>query len=217
MLNIHMYKKIKYLRIGIDIDSIILTIEDWIFRLVKRGLKVNTKELKKFGYFIERSPLITSLPNGERFIKQLYESNFIYENAKPIPGALETLTKWKKYGHKIWFITARPKDKLKPVTNLWFDNHNLSWAKRKIIFMESFSVDRSLFKKTVAEKHKLQVLIDDHAETLKNVNAPSIIKKIGLKYSWNENEDIGNNSILVDNWKEIDQIVEKLTKKRPNT
>jgi len=195
----------KILRIGVDIDGTILEIDTWIYRTIKRGLKVDLRKIP-LAYHIENLPEITVIPNGRHFVEKIFEETYIYEKARPIASAIETIQKWKNKGHQLWFITARPKT-LREITSDWFNQHGLSWAIEQIIYMDDFSIDRALYKNEVAKRLGLEVLIDDHAETLKTADAITLRIKIGLKYPWNQNEDIGQNSILVASWEEIDRIV----------
>jgi hypothetical protein len=198
----------KLLKIGVDIDGTILKIDTWIFRIIKRYLGVDLRKVP-VSYHLEKLPEIVAIPNGPAFVRKMFECTFIYEKAIPIAGALETLEKWKTFGHQIWFVTARPKN-LKEVTEKWFADHNLAWATENIIFMDDFSVDRAKYKNEIAGRLGFDVLIDDHPETLRIASSSTLIAKIGLRCPANQNEDVGENSVLVESWKEIDKIVGKI-------
>lgn len=197
------------LRIGVDIDSTIFNINPWLRKIIKKGLHFDIFQVQKFTYNLERWPEILARPNGEKFIKLLFAHPYIYENAKPLPGAIETLNLWRSQGHEMWFPTARPQHLLKKTTLNSFSLHGLGWATDRIIFADSFASNRSDFKKRVVQEFGLQVLIDDHAETLKNVCSVSLESKIGLRWPWNKDEDVGD-ALLVDNWEQIAEIVSKI-------
>lgn len=201
------------LRIGVDLDANIDEIDTWVYRLVKRGLGVDIKKkLKDEGstnFWLHQWEEIRRIPHGPNFVKELFKRPFIYEYARPIPGAIETLNKWKEQGHEIWFITARTKDELYQVTLEWLEKNNLGWAKNRLLMPPSSEKDRVKFKKNEAQRFGLHFFIEDHAETVKTVTPSSLIRNLVLKYSWNIAEDIGLQSAYVENWQEIDRIIQE--------
>lgn len=152
------------LRIGVDLDANVDDIDTWTCRLVKRGLGVDIKsvlEQRPVNFWLDEWPEIKAIPHGPAFVNQLFSRTFIYENAIPIKGAIETINSWRKQEHEIWFITARSKDSLGQVTLDWLEKHELGWAKDKILFSEGERVD---FKAQQAEMLDLHVFIEDHAK-----------------------------------------------------
>lgn len=201
------------LRIGVDLDANVGEIDTWVCRLVKRRLGIDIKQkLESEGstnFWLHQWKEIQNHPHGPNFVKELFRRPFIYEHARPIPGAIETLNKWKEQGHQIWFITARTEDELYQVTSEWLKKNDLDWAESRLLMPHSLEKDRVRFKKREAQRLDLHFFIEDHAETVKTVNPPSLIRNLVLKYSWNIGEDIGSQSFYVKNWQEIDRIIQE--------
>lgn len=196
------------LRIGVDLDANVNNLDIWVCRLVKRGLGVDVKsilEQRPVSFWLDDWPEIRALPNGPAFIKELFSKSFIYNNAIPIEGAVEKLNHWRKQGHQIWFITARSEKTHGRETLDWFEKHGLAWGQDKILFSDG---DRVEFKSRQSQNLDLHLLIEDHAPTVRNTDSASMMVKIVLKYPWNMAEEIGSQAIYVDNWQEIDKIVQ---------
>lgn len=197
------------LRIGIDIDGNVDEIDTWTARLIKRGLgiKINLRE-GVINFWLDQLPEIQEIPGGPAFVNKIFEKPFIYETARPIPGAIETLNRWHKEGHQIWFITARPKKTLGQITSDWLEQNSLGWAKDQVLFRQSWDEDRTQFKADKAKRLNLHVLIEDYADTVRMSCSPSMMVKLVLRYPWNIAEEIGPQTVRVDSWQEIDEIVQ---------
>ncbi|MBU3957382.1 hypothetical protein KKI19_03880 [Patescibacteria group bacterium] len=204
------------LRIGVDLDANVDEIDTWVCRLVKRGLGVDIKKkLEDEGstnFWLHQWEEIRNIPHGPDFVKEIFKRTFVYECARPIPNAIETLNKWKEQEHQIWFITARTKDALYQVTLEWLEKNNLGWAKNRLLMPQSLEKDRVRFKNSEAQRLDLHFFIEDHAETVKAVTPSSLIRNLVLEYSWNVTEDIGSQSAYVENWQEIDRIVQEASR-----
>ena len=206
-------KSPKNLRIGVDLDACIVDLVYWASRLIKRGLKVDLKKILKKGpvdFWLHHWPEVKKI-KGENFILAMFEKPFIYQYAKPIPGAVKVLNKWKRQGHQIWLITARPKKTVGKITLQWLGKNNLDWAKKRILFTGYSYKDRANFKSEASRKLNLHVFIEDHAEAVRAIDSPSMIVKLVLKYPWNMAEDIGKKAKFVKDWQEIDKIIQKLS------
>ena len=197
------------LRIGVDLDGNVDEIDTWTCRLIKRGLGVKV-DLRKgvINFWLDKLPEIQQIPGGPAFVNQIFEKSFIYETAKPIPGAVETLNKWKDQNHQIWFITARPKESLDQITFDWLDRNGLKWAKDKVFFREFWGEDRTQFKADKAAMLNLHVLIEDYADTVRMCHSSLMMVKLVLKYPWNVTEVIGPQAVRVNNWQEMDKIIQ---------
>lgn len=62
---------------------------------------------------------------------------------------------------------------------------------------------------TLAEKLAFNIIIDDHALTIKSINNSTLMAKILLEQPWNKEENIGLKSIRAADWEEILQIIEQ--------
>lgn len=204
------------LRIGVDLDANVDEIDTWVCRLVKRGLGVDIKKkLEDEGstnFWLDQWEEVRNIPRGPDFVKEIFRRTFIYECARPIPNAIETLNKWKEQGHEIWFITARTKDDFYQVTLEWLEENNLGWAKNRLLMPTSSEKNRVVFKNREVQGLDLHFFIEDHAETVRMTSSDSMMAKLVLKYSWNIDEDIGNQARFVDNWQEIDKIVQNASR-----
>jgi len=206
-------KKRKILRIGVDLDACVVDLDLWVSRLIKRRLKVDLKEVMKKGpvsFWLQEWPEIQK-KSGENFVKEIFQNPFIYKNAKPIPEAVRVLKKWKKQGHQIWVITARPKVAIGEITFEWLKDNDLGWIKEKVLFSGFSPTGRASFKSRVAKKLDLHVFIEDHAETVRAIDSSSMIVKLVLKYPWNMAEEIGDKGKFVEDWQEIDKIVQSVS------
>jgi len=201
------------LRIGVDLDANVDEIDTWVCRLVKRGLGVDIKKkIEDEGstnFWLDQWEEVRSISHGPNFVRELFKRPFIYEYARPIPGAIKTLNKWREQGHQIWFITARTKGDLYQVTLEWLEKNNLGWAKSKLSMPQSLGEDRVNFKNSEAQRLDLHFFIEDHAETVRTVTPSSLVRNLVLEYPWNVAEDIGSQSAYVKNWQEIDRIVQE--------
>lgn len=205
----------RILKIGVDMDANVDEIDTWVCRLVKRGLGIDIREKLKKGptnFWLDQWPEIKAHPRGPAFVRELFRRTFIYETARPVPGAVETLNKWRKQGHEIWFITARTKEVLGQVTLEWLEKNNLGWAKERLLMRQTSAEDRIEFKARQTQRLDLHFFIEDHAETVRMISSDSMINKLVLKYSWNIAEDIGDKSKFVKNWQEIDGIVQNASR-----
>jgi len=199
------------LRIGVDLDANVDDLYLWFRRLLKRRFRLDIKFEELVAFNVEELERIKAVKSGPTFARTVFATPFIYECAKPLPGAVETLNKWHKQSHEIWFVTARPKY-LRPVTLAWLEKNNLGWAKNKVIFRDLWGDDRAKFKCSVARKLDLHVFIEDEARVIKAIKSPSLMAKLVLRYPWNINEDIGQ-ATFVKNWRQIDQIVQNMSHK----
>ncbi len=204
------------LRIGVDLDANVVDLMDPAHQLIKETLGVDVEQRLKEGpadFFLEQWPEIQSIPGGPEFVMRIYEEPFVYEEAKPIPGSVEVLNKWKQEDHEIWFISARPKKTLEQVTITWLDKYNLGWGKEKLLLFSS-EKSRIEFKENEAKRLKLHVFIEDHGPTVKVVDSSSMMVKLVLAYSWNVNENIGFESAFIYNqdWQEMDRVIQGMSR-----
>ena len=196
------------LRVGVDLDANVVEIGTLVYRLIKRRFGIDIRSKLEEGptdFWLDRWPEIQSIPHGPAFIEEIFGKPFIYENARPIPGAVETLNKWRSQGHQIWFMTARPEGTLGQTTLDWLEENNLPWARNRVLFSDG---DRANSKARQADELDLNIFIDDHAPTVKMVGSSLMMAKLVLRYSWNISGDIGNQAIFVSSWREMDKVVQ---------
>lgn len=206
-------RKTKILRIGVDLDACVVDLDLWVSRLIKRRLKVDIKEIMKKGpvnFYIQEWPEIQK-KSGENFVKEIFQRPFVYKNAKPISEAVRVLNRWRKQGHQIWVITARPKEVAGEVTLEWLKNNGLGWTKSRVLFSGYSPSERAHFKSKIAKELNLHIFIEDHAEAVRKIDSDSMILKLVLKYPWNMAEEIGDKGKFVENWQEIDKVVQSVS------
>lgn len=197
------------LRIGVDLDENVVDLVATIRPLILKKLSVDVGLASDF-YFQEWEP-IKNIPGGSEFVEKIFQREQIYEEANPVIGAPEVLNKWKAYGHQIWFITARA-EKLRQVTMEWLGKNQLDWAKKYLLFRNSFEEDRVSFKACEVSRLNLHIFIEDQAEAVRNVSSPSMMVKLVLRYPWNIKEEIGCKAEFVETWNQIDRIVQEATR-----
>lgn len=172
----------RILRIGVDLDDTVTDYGFLYFRAIAIGIGVNIPALyPSFSNRVEELPKIAEVKNSKQFLENLVKREFFYRRAKPIAGAVETLNRWHKEGHLIWFITARDLA-LARVTFWWQANYGLGWAVERTFLKENPKMSGAEYKNEVCRDLKLDVFIDDMPRYLNAVNAPL---KLGLKKPWN--------------------------------
>jgi len=207
-------KSSKKLRIGVDLDLCVVNLYSGFVRLFKDELKLDFGKILNKGpvsFWLHEWPEIKKSPRALLIIEEVFKKPFIYQEAVPVSGAVKVLNKWKRQGHHIWLITARPKKTVGKITLQWLEKNNLDWAKKRILFTGYSYKDRANFKSEASQKLNLHVFIEDHAEAVRMIDSPSMFVKLVLKYPWNMAEDIGKKAKFVKDWQEIDKITQKLT------
>lgn len=207
-------KTSKVLRIGVDLDGCVDDLFDYASRLIKKKLGVDFNTVIEKGpvnFYLDEWPEIKRIPGGEVFVREIFKKPDVYKHARPVPWAIRTLNKWNQQDHQIWLITARPKEIVKEITLKWLRDHNLGWAKKRILFTGYSYKERANFKSKVAQELDLHVFIEDHAEAVRAVDSASMLVKLVLKYPWNMAEDIGKKAKFVKDWQEIDKIIQELS------
>lgn len=204
----------KTFRIGIDIDGIVAFANDpfWERFAARFGFDGRGTDSEQY-YFIQDWPEIKTIPGGLEYAFELLASPEIYAEAKPVPGAIEQINLLRQLGHEIWFVTARS-ESLRVVTASWFESNNLGWAQNRIISLASFDptgTERTNFKVKVAQELGLQLFIDDHAETIRQLDIPEMVRTFIIKYKWNKGKEIGGKAVPCDNWQKIFEEIQELS------
>lgn len=199
------------LRIGVDLDGIVINPYKIICQKLKEKLGVEIDPFKGIrSYYLTKWPEIAELPDGPKIVLDLFTDPEIYLLAEPVTNAIPVLNALRNQGHQILFITARNHN-FRGLTEFWFEQHGLAWAKAQTLFQNTEKDDRANWKAQIAETHNLHILIDDHAPTMKSVTTKSMFVKILISYPWNKEEDVGAPSIFVNGWEEIFLVVQNLS------
>jgi len=119
-------------------------------------------------------------------------------NAEPHDDAREVLQKLKRAGHKIYFITSRPKQN-QPLTFRWLRQNDIPFDSLEVI---GHSKQKGVF----GLKYKLDMFVDDlekHLESMwlykKNWRKGLIL----LTKPWNSDSVDGSRFLRIDNWQDI--------------
>lgn len=201
------------LRIGVDLDGVVVNLWDSTCKMTKQNLGYDPR-IKKgpTDYHLGQWPEIQAIPDGPEFVRSLWGNPEIYKDAKPIPGAIRTLNKWRKQGHQVWIPTARYSPAVREATIQWLEGHDLDWLVPQVIFRPSGEIKRSDFKPQVAKYLKLHVFIEDHAPTLVQMATNSLMVKILESYSWNWLENAGLQVVRLTNWRQINEIIQEASR-----
>lgn len=201
------------LKIGIDLDGVVVDIHPYILAWLKQELDVSLVKEEISTWQITDHPKIVAVPNGPEKLADFFtQDTKIYQNAPSLPGAVETINHWQEAGHEINFITARPSDSLTQVTHDWLIAHDLEWAvdEDRIHLLPTGEISDD-FKKNLITELELQVYIDDRSETMLVLqDVASLLLKIIPSQPWNKEKDTSG-SIPASDWEQIARLVSSLT------
>ena len=143
--------------------------------------------------------------HDEKFNERIREDMFVRANdatfqfgAEPIEGAREVLQQLKHGGHKIYFITSRPKQN-QPLTFKWLRQNDIPFDSLDVI---GHDLQKGLF----GRKHHLDMFVDDvhkHLESMYQYKKRWRKGLLLLDKPWNRDYIDGSRFIRVKNWKEI--------------
>jgi len=191
------------MRIGVDLDGIVVDFPGSLRKeLIKTiGYDFYSKPAP-VSFYINEWPEIKAIPGGSEEVVRISQDQSAYKKAKPIHDAIKSLNTLRELGHELWFITARPKN-LTQTTIDWFEQYDLAWAIPNLIVCDALFSDRAKAKSIACNAHEIEILIDDQAETIKNIVCPSLKLKLLIAYPWNVGEQIGPKAYFCKDWQEI--------------
>jgi uncharacterized HAD superfamily protein len=196
-------KKNKHiLTIGIDIDNTVCDSYSAYLPVYNKELDMDIKywEIEDF-YNLGLKYNVAVSEVQAVFWKQFQNDNFQL-SLKPYKQAQGVIGRWIKQGYKLHYITGRPHTSEK-VTRHWLVKNGF-WSRNatlNLIHLSRFGEDIS-FKKDIAEKLGLDVIIEDHRGVVNNIRIPAIL----LDRPWNRGF-IAPNVMRVKTWMEIEKIV----------
>lgn len=201
----------KKLKIGVDLDGTVVDFNESLRKELIKKIKFDTNSKPApVPYYINQWPEIKAIPNGPEEVIRLSSIPLAYQKAKPIKDAIKSLNIIRGLGHELWFITARPKS-LTQTTIDWFKKYGLAWAVPNLIVCDALFSDRAKAKSLACRKAGTEILIDDHAEIIRNIVCPTIKLKLLLSYPWNIGEEVGPNAYFCKDWQEIIDKIKMLT------
>lgn len=186
---------------GFDLDEVVvdLTKEIEEYLLVAYGIKwpVDCFVKYDFEYCNFSDDADENLQIRNELISLVNNSEFQF-TAKPIDGAREALQAMKKAGHKLYFITCRPKQN-QPLTFRWL-------RQTGIPFDGLFVVGNANNKGNYAKTLKLDMYVDDlekHLESMWDVKHRWRKGLLLFNKPWNAGPIDSSRFKRVNNWKEI--------------
>ena len=193
------------LNLGFDLDEVVVDITG----VIEKHMKSTYDIYWPAEYFKEYGLIDGTYHKDEKLNKTIQADLWMIANspefqfkASPFIGAKKVLSSLKKVGHKIFFITSRPKAN-EYFTFEWLKHHDIS-------FDELHLVGHSEEKGTYGHKLNLDMFVDDLEKHLISMSTHKKIWKKGLLLfdrPWNANNTRFNR---VKGWKEIINHVESI-------
>jgi len=186
---------------GFDLDEVVvdLTKEIEEYLLVTYGIKWPVDCFVKYDFvdceFSENEN--DNLQIRNELISLVNNPEFQF-TAKPVIGAREALQAMKKAGHKIYFITCRPKQN-QPLTFRWLRQNGIPFDG---LYVLGNSADKGRYAKLL----KLDMYVDDlerHLESMWIVKNRWRKGLLLLDKPWNGAYIDGSKFTRVKNWQEI--------------
>jgi len=196
------------MRIGIDIDDVISSFSNAMLKEYLKHDKTlrNTGIINENANYIRKEMFDWNKEEEERFYKENIERIAI--NLKPIRNAKIYIDKLKQDGNEIYIITGRDNGEYtnpKEMTEKWLEKYHIYYD--KLIFTNAYNKNE---KAEECIKNKIDIMIDDNVETLKN------IKQVGVKVLLMNKRFNTNETELerVSSWKEIYSKISNLYPKK---
>ena len=192
--------------IGIDIDNTLTEVQDKLNEAAFKYAKELGKEIQdlddtledgknKWDIFIKKFKF--TYEELKYFLKDIQEE--ITNNAKPRSGAVETIKRLRRDGHKIYIVTARDSefhDDPYELSKNWLDGNNIEYDKLIVNARE---------KAPICKAENIDLFIDDQLFNCMQI-AKEGIKTIRIS---NEEKEL-DNVVNVKNWKEIYKYIKEL-------
>lgn len=189
------------MRLGFDIDEVVVDLTNKMVAYVKDTYNIDiSKEIFR-DYCLDNCK-ITDDDTFDKDIKKemlrlFNDPDFQYE-AKPIPGAQECLRKLKRAGHKLYYITKRPKQN-QPATFRWFRENGIP-------FDNLYLLGKDTEKGPLGVKLRLDMFVDDlesHLNSLWSYKKNWAKGLLLMDRPWNSSSIDGSKFIRVHTWDDI--------------
>ena len=182
------------MKIGVDIDGVIADFVTMFRKLVKKRYGVSLSESDIYAH-----DLFLVLGVQEQEAKKLIRETLLTK-LKLVPNAKKSLAHLSKY-HKIFIITARPKDLLEQTTR-WLKSNGISY--------------HGIVQQDEGEKHesnlKLDVVIEDNlTEAIKWIGKAK--KVLLFDHPWNKSLNVRNLITRVRDWEDIVRFIDNRSQK----
>lgn len=189
------------MRLGFDLDEVVVDLNKSLNEYIENNYGIPCIPEMYINYDIKKVVFDENEDLNSRIKKDitqlLYDPDFQY-NSEPVVGARETLQKLKRVGHKLFFISSRPKPN-QSITFKWLRANDIPFDDLKVIGHDKV-------KGYYGMKLRLDMFVDDlevHLESMWRFKRRW--KKGLLLYSrpWNSDSIDASRFSRVDNWKEI--------------
>ncbi|AVX20598.1 MULTISPECIES: hypothetical protein [Carboxydocella] len=186
------------MNIGIDIDGVLAdSVTQWL-NVMNKYFGQNKKYEELYTYRFEKVYNVT-WEEMDRFFRTNQE--ILLSNLSPIPNSVSAVKKLKIWGHKIYLVTARPRQ-YQHLTTKWLKEHQVEYDQ---LIMTDFQC-----KADYCQELQLKVFIDDSLDNAMAI-ASRGIKVFLYNAPYNQGHFPDNLQILRKNsWSEILTEVKKM-------
>ena len=191
----------KIMRFGFDLDEVVVDLTPEFESYLAANYGIDWPAECFINFEFEKCGFVNDEELNNKIVKDMVEiandADFQF-NADPVEGAREVLQKFKRIGHKLYFISSRPK-RNQPKTFKWLRQNDIPFDKLII-------VGRNDPKGPYGLKFKLDMYVDDLEKHLESM---WIYKKrwrkglILLDRPWNSAYYDGSRFIKLKNWQDI--------------
>jgi uncharacterized HAD superfamily protein len=198
-----MLQKNKQLKIGIDIDEVLVEfVRPYLeFHNQKFGKSLKLEEVKKFHFWED---LGFSLEEIQPLFEEFNKSFILLEDMPFFENAKESVLKLSE-NNEIFFITSRP-EKIRQGTENFLKMH---FANFKFINSGDTYGGVKKNKADICKENKLDLMIEDSSKIALEC-AQNRIKVFLMDKPWNQDLNINENILRVKNWKEIMKKIEEV-------
>lgn len=187
------------MNLGFDLDEVVVDLSSSTIRYINSEYGIDWKLEDFKTYDISETRFHHEDVINDEIVRELKvmlnDAEFQY-NSIPIDGAAVAISKLKRAGHKIHFISARPKQN---------QSHTFKWLRQHNIPFDSIDIIGNDEKGLYGRKLELDMYVDDH---LKHLNSMLSYKKrwkkglIVFDRPWNSNYD-GSKFVKAYSWADI--------------
>jgi hypothetical protein len=190
------------MRLGFDLDEVVvnLTNEFEKYLASEYGIDWSAECFIKYGF--DSCVFHHDEEFNEKIVKDMFhvanDADFQFQ-AEPFPDAVDALQRFKRSGHKIYFITSRPA-RNQPLTFRWLRQNDIPFDGLKVI-------GHSEPKGVYGMRLKLDMFVDDQEKHLESMLSYKKRWRKGLlllNRPWNTDRAVdGSKFMRMKNWKAI--------------
>jgi len=190
------------MRLGFDLDEVVIDLTAQFDKYLQAtyGIEWPAECFVSYNF----SDCLFDPEDEERnaaIVKDMYKQVAIpdlADTAEPIEGAIQVITELKRRGHKIYFISSRPKQ-IQPATFKWLRKHGIPFDGLKVI---GHSIPKGVYGRNL----HLDMFVDDLEQHLESMWKFKRRWRKGLllfSQPWNYGKLDGSKFTRVDNWQDI--------------